>query len=92
MNKQTKLTPVQQDIVNALKSNKRLTGVDHTSIGVFAGKLYNATLSSFEGTVHTATLRALIAKGVLKEKHRTIWHNSVENHWTMYKVEYELAQ
>lgn len=86
-----KLSTAQQNVIDALKNSKRLTCVDHTSTGVFAGKLYNATLSSSVGSVHTTTLKALIAKGLLKERHRATWHKA-PGQWVMYKVEYELAQ
>ncbi len=86
-----RLSLCQQSVVDALKSSKRLMCVEHTATGIFAGKLYNATLSSPVGTVHTATLRALVARGLLREKDRTLWHEE-PGLWIMYKVEYELAQ
>jgi len=85
----SKLSPTQQSVIDALNNNQRLLCLEHTSIGVFAGKLYNSPLSRLTGQIQKRTLKALIAKGALTEKRREVWQKE-EGKWTMYKLEYGL--
>lgn len=82
-----KLSPAQQRVIDALTSNQRLLCVEHSSSGLFAGKLYNAPLTLQVGRVQTRTLKALVKAGALVEKRREIWHQE-PGAWTMYKLEY----
>lgn len=85
-----KLSDAQQYVIDGLGNGQRLLCLEHTSVGLFAGKLYNGALSLPQSRMSKATLKALVSKGLLTERSREVWHKG--DNWTMYKIEYKLAE
>jgi len=84
------LSTNQQAIIDQLVAGQRLLAVEHSAVGVFGGKLYNASLSSKLQEVHNSTLKALIARGLLTEIKRDPWQSG--EGWKLEKLEYQLAK